>query len=256
MSPVFASASLGGTTVANTARYPRCRARRLDTPMWMIAVLAALPAVAASTPISVRALLSTCCDACALGCAAIRDVQAQRSAGDALQVRLKTKDDPRSALTEADAAAQRAIVGALLHEWPGLRIVGEEDDAPLPLAAPDGLRRDLCVGCESDVTAELADITLYVDPLDGTREFVEERLQNCQTLVGVAVRGRAVAGAVGIPFPSGDLRSDATIVYGLVGAGYGTLGQELARPFIPRDASRPRPYVATGDTLPSIMEAC
>ena len=224
--------------------------------MWMIAVLAALPAVAASTPISVRALLSTCCDACALGCAAIRDVQAQRSAGDALQVRLKTKDDPRSALTEADAAAQRAIVGALLHEWPDLRIVGEEDDAPLPLAAPDGLRRDLCVGCESDVTAELADITLYVDPLDGTREFVEERLQNCQTLVGVAVRGRAVAGAVGIPFPSGDLRSDATIVYGLVGAGYGTLGQELARPFIPRDASRPRPYVATGDTLPSIMEAC
>ena len=234
--------------------------------MLIVIALLALP-VAASTPISVRsacapspisvrALLSTCCDACALGCAAIRDVQAQRSAGDALQVRLKTKDDPRSALTEADAAAQRAIVGALLHEWPGLRIVGEEDDAPLPLAAPDGLRRDLCVGCESDVTAELADITLYVDPLDGTREFVEERLQNCQTLVGVAVRGRAVAGAVGIPFPSGDLRSDATIVYGLVGAGYGTLGQELARPFIPRDASRPRPYVATGDTLPSIMEAC
>jgi 3'-phosphoadenosine 5'-phosphosulfate (PAPS) 3'-phosphatase len=102
----------------------------------------------------------------------------------------------------------------------------------------------------------LSDITLYVDPLDGTREFVEERLQNCQALVGVAVRGRAVAGAVGVPFPSGDLRLDATIVYGLVGAGYGTLGQELARPFIPRDASRPRPYVATGDSLPSIMEAC
>ena len=223
---------------------------------WMIAFAAVLPAVAASTPISVRALLSTCCDACALGCAAIRDVQAQRSAGgDALRVRLKTQDDPRSALTEADAAAQRAIVGALLHEWPGLRIVGEEEDAPLPVAAPGGLRRDLCVGCGSDVTAELADITLYVDPLDGTREFVEERLQNCQALVGVAVRGRAVAGAVGVPFPSGDLRSDATIVYGLVGAGYGTLGQELARPFIPRDASRPRPYVATGDTLPSIMEA-
>ena len=229
-----------------------CGMRRYS---WMIAALLALPTATPST-ISVRALLSTCCDACALGCAAIRDVQAQRSAGDALRVRLKTPNDPRSALTEADAAAQRVIVGALLHEWPGLRIVGEEDVLPLPLPPAQKLRRDLCVGCESDVTAELADITLYVDPLDGTREFVEQRLQNCQVLVGVAVRGRAVAGAVGVPFPSGDLRSEATIVYGLVGAGAGTLGPMLARPFILRDASRPRPFVATGDTLPSVMEAC
>ena len=38
------------------------------------------------------------------------------------------------------------------------------------------------------------------DPVDGTREFIEERYQNCQCLIGVAHKGKAVVGVVGIPF--------------------------------------------------------
>ena len=42
---------------------------------------------------------------------------------------LKDETDHRSALTEADCAAQRAIIGSLRAEWGnGLQIVGEEDD--------------------------------------------------------------------------------------------------------------------------------
>ena len=41
----------------------------------------------------------------------------------------KITDDPRSALTAADLAAQAADVGALTDAWPGLRIIGEEDDS-------------------------------------------------------------------------------------------------------------------------------
>ena len=76
---------------------------------------------------------------------------------------------------------------------------------------------------------------MFVDPLDGTREFVEGRLGAVQTLIGVSVRGCAVAGAIGVPFfgGSGPAATDETdpdpaaeeervhVVYGLVGAGTG-----------------------------------
>jgi hypothetical protein len=69
--------------------------------------------------------------------------------------------------------------------------------------------------------APLGDITVFVDPLDGTREFVEGRVWNVQVLVGIAVCGEATAGAVGLPFASGSSGSDAAVVYGMVGAGLG-----------------------------------
>ena len=72
-----------------------------------------------------------------------------------------------------------------------------------------------------------------MDPVDGTRELVEGRLGAVQTLVGVAVRGRALAGAVGLPFPchqEGEGEEAPVVVYGLVGSGHGTYraGREVA----------------------------
>ena len=60
---------------------------------------------------------------------------------------------------------------------------------------------------------------VFVDPLDGTREFVEGRVWNVQVLVGIAVHGEAVAGAVGLPFANGSSDSATAVVYGMVGAG-------------------------------------
>ena len=111
----------------------------------------------------------------------------------------------RSALTAADLAAQAAVVDALGQAWPGLCIVDEEDLAcdmestgrvcssetrrsPTPTAP---LQRDLCDFVEAvppeSRAARLEDITVFVDLLDGTREFVEGRVWNVQTLVGIAV---------------------------------------------------------------------
>ena len=72
-------------------------------------------------------LLSTCIDAAARGCDRIRRVQ-ESGATDAT---LKIAGDAKSALTAADLAAQAAVVGALSKAWPGLTIVGEEDEAAL-----------------------------------------------------------------------------------------------------------------------------
>ena len=216
------------------------------------------------TPLRLSTLLSTCVDACGRGCAEIRAVQARRDAGGSLDIELKVANDPRSALTEADMAAQRAIVGSLRAEWPGLRIVGEEDEVgksnPSSAAAHTPLRRDLCTAIDSDATAPLSDIVVFVDPVDGTREFVEGRLRNCQALVGVAVRGRALAGAIGLPFPLWNLSTEPTVVYGQVGAGAGVVGAPLApsaRDDVtgPCSADAPRPFVATGDSSHPVMGA-
>ena len=147
-------------------------------------------------------LLSTCIDACQRGCDEIRHVQ-QRRQGDSLEVELKEGSNPRSALTVADMAAQKAIITSLREAWgDSLHIVGEEEEEEEDHDADEGsdkstvttntgpLRMDLL---ENDIgeTDELDpnDVTIFVDPLDGTREFVEGRLENCQVLVGIAIGG-------------------------------------------------------------------
>ncbi|KAK3249234.1 hypothetical protein CYMTET_41330 [Cymbomonas tetramitiformis] len=202
-------------------------------------------------------LLSTCSDACARACSEICAVQSRReAAGGALAVSRKDADDPRSALTEADVAAQAAILGALRAEWPGLHIIGEEEEneeeetaKSIGTALPP-LRRDLCSSLSEpsqQLMVCLENVVVFVDPLDGTREFVEGRLASVQCLVGIAVQGRAIAGAVGLPFPSGKVDSEPSVIYGLVGGGVGTIGGGR-RAGVAATDGYVSPRVATGDS--------
>ena len=153
--------------------------------------------------IALDALLSTCADACARGCARIVAARADGAQGDAT---LKIADDPKSALTKADLAAQSAVVGSLSRCWPGLRVVGEEDEtAPDDdVQAGEPLDRSLKCGLG---TAPLDDVCVFVDPLDGTREFVEGRLDNARRprLAPRAASLDAAAAAAG-PVPRGRVR--------------------------------------------------
>jgi len=187
------------------------------------------------------------------------------------QVDYKIDSDPRSALTAADVAAQTAIIGSLEMTWgTQLRLVGEEDlssssthltssSSSLPPKSQrndkeeeeypkqktpfvSNLRKDLCLEMSRSSNSSnnnndnihSQNITIFIDPLDGTREFVEGRIWNVQSLVGIAVNGKSVAGAIGLPFPmiskDEQHRSDddnfvvddhvpAAVVYAMIGAG-------------------------------------
>ena len=186
--------------------------------------------------LDLRALLSGCVDACLLGCKEVRNWEQRRQTqAEDTGAQLKDPEDIRSYVTQADLASQAVIVRALLSEWPGLRIVGEEDGpepldkCPKPANTTASVIRSKLVGLgEEEVLVPLAEVTVLVDPVDGTRELVEGRLGAVQTLVGVAVQGRAVAGAVGLPFPV-DGGVEPVVEYGLVGSGYGTVreGREV-----------------------------
>ena len=177
--------------------------------------------------------MSTCVDACLHGCAEIHTVQQKcQASGTLAQTQLKDANDPKSALTEADGAAQNTILQALIHEWGnGLELIGEEEEDAVSsknVKHCKALGRDLC----RDILNQNGDsvqLAIFVNPLDGTREFIKERLSNCQTLIGIALNGTPVAGAMGIPFPDGSLSLEPTVVHGQVGAGHGLIGTPLMK---------------------------
>ena len=270
---------------------PRCSNGRAPVSFLFLLVLAqsffvltttrVVDALTSTKAVQLGPLLSTCVDACQRGCIEIRKVQVARESSNNKElvegVVLKDVRDPRSALTEADKAAHSAIIGSLRSEWgtpdtegdDALRIVGEEDDdeelaKALESMTFEPLDRDRFLEeIPSDVTPEIDAnrVTLFIDPLDGTREFVEGRLENCQVLVGVAIDGEAVAGVIGIPFPDGTLEKESTVIYGLDGMGTGVIGATLIRGPFPLERysdgeKYPKPHHATGDSTDEVMEAC
>ncbi|KAL7487680.1 hypothetical protein ACHAW6_013242 [Cyclotella cf. meneghiniana] len=55
-------------------------------------------------------------------------------------------------------------------------------------------------------------LIVFIDPLDGTREYIENRIHNVQCLIGITLNGIPIAGAVGLPFGSGSARDDANVI--------------------------------------------
>eukprot|EP01062_Namystynia_karyoxenos_P062910 TRINITY_DN55764_c0_g1_i1.p1 TRINITY_DN55764_c0_g1~~TRINITY_DN55764_c0_g1_i1.p1 ORF type:complete len:376 (+),score=120.26 TRINITY_DN55764_c0_g1_i1:148-1128(+) len=179
-------------------------------------------ATAAGDCIDLSELLSASVHAAQLAGAVIRAVHR----GGALSTQYKDKSDPRTAMTVADTRAQALIVNSLLGRWGGLQIIGEEDIATEPSkgrALRTDLLRDAALGPFPAALRRvpLSDVQLFVDPLDGTREFVEGRLEAVQTLIGIAVRGDAVAGVMGMPFRG----PEGHCVYGAVGWGAVGIGK-------------------------------
>jgi 3'(2'), 5'-bisphosphate nucleotidase len=92
-------------------------------------------------------------------------------------VDFKGKDDP---VTVADREANTLLCEHIARDFPGVPIVSEEND---PATFAEGLR---------------ASEAFFVDPLDGTREFVAKNGEFC-VMLGLTHEGRAVAGVVVCP---------------------------------------------------------
>ncbi|XP_052827395.1 3'(2'),5'-bisphosphate nucleotidase 1 isoform X2 [Octopus bimaculoides] len=105
-----------------------------------------------------------------------------------LRIKDKGIDDLQ---TEADRSAQRCIIGSLQHHFPKVTFVGEE-------------------------------IIVWVDPLDGTKEFTQGLLDHVTVLIGISVNGSAVAGVVYQPYFNYQSKISSEMgrcVYGVVGIG-------------------------------------
>ena len=140
-------------------------------------------------------------------------------------------DDPRTYLTVADQRAQKVIIAGLRAAFgDAIDVVGEEDEeedivpddgataasppppTALPPTTPAATASASAPAPASSATAtaksgsyaasysipvhlvELAaeDVCVFVDPVDGTREFVKGRIEAVQCLIGIAYRGRPI----------------------------------------------------------------
>lgn len=108
-------------------------------------------------------------------------VYAEKDVGE----ELKGPNDP---VTRADKEANAFILRALSASLPGLPIVAEESD-PATFAG-----------------FENADAVLFVDPVDGTRDFIAKNGEFC-VMIGLAELGRATVGVVLCPAFEGARRT-------------------------------------------------
>lgn len=92
-------------------------------------------------------------------------------------VEYKTPGDP---VTRADKEANALILARLGRDFPDVPIVAEESDA----GAYQGF--------------ESSEIAFFVDPVDGTRDFVARNGEFC-VMIGVAEQGRATLGVIVCP---------------------------------------------------------
>lgn len=132
--------------------------------------------------------------------------------------------------TEADRSAQRCIIASLLKQFPQVSVFGEEDLSPLDVVDNSFIVTET----DADVlekastlpeelrSVRLEDICIWVDPLDGTAEFTEGLLDHVTVLVGIAVKGKAVAGIISQPYYNYEAGPDVPlgrIIWGIVGLG-------------------------------------
>ena len=108
--------------------------------------------------------------------------------------------------TQADRSAQNCILASLAAQYPGLKVVGEEGELDMSQVEADWVvttqdSEAMKVRAPAQwADVKLEDLTVWVDPLDGTKEFTQGLLDHVTVLVGIAVGSEAVAGVIHQPY--------------------------------------------------------
>uniref|UniRef100_A0A3Q3L7J2 3'(2'),5'-bisphosphate nucleotidase 1 n=1 Tax=Mastacembelus armatus TaxID=205130 RepID=A0A3Q3L7J2_9TELE len=135
--------------------------------------------------------------------------------------------------TLADRLAQQCICASLSRHFPKITIIAEEDlpaeevrDDLSETGQAEEVLSKTCPAEYSELKEE--ELVVWVDPLDGTKEYTEGLLDNVTVLIGIAYGGKAIAGVINQPFYNYQLGEGAALgrtIWGMVGLG--TFGFQL-----------------------------
>ncbi|XP_076128892.1 3'(2'),5'-bisphosphate nucleotidase 1 isoform X1 [Alosa pseudoharengus] len=129
--------------------------------------------------------------------------------------------------TAADRLVQKSICASLSHSFPKLTIIGEED-LPVETVEEDLIETNqaeevLLKPCPPEYSSlKEEELVVWVDPLDGTKEYTEGLLDHVTVLIGIAYGGKAIAGVINQPFFNYQLGSGAVLgrtMWGVLGLG-------------------------------------
>ncbi|KAL1460835.1 hypothetical protein WDU94_012778 [Cyamophila willieti] len=137
----------------------------------------------------------------------IRDVMAKGE----LNIVYKGDKSKNDFQTEADRSAETCIISSLSALFPSITIIGEEaresgHSQEQCDVSPEWIIKDLdeavlAKKCPSSLESLVEkDIVVWVDPLDGTREYTQGFLDHVTVLIGISAHGKALAGVIHQPF--------------------------------------------------------
>jgi len=139
-------------------------------------------------------------------------------------LKIENKGGLKNYQTEADTKIEQLLVGNLEKHFPGIAIVGEESETGK--ISDESFWIDFEKACANlpafDNCPEIADpsqITVWLDPLDGTAEFIDGLLSHVTTLVGIAYEGKALAGIINQPFYKNEDGTMGRSIWGIKGVG-------------------------------------
>ncbi|KAI5740640.1 hypothetical protein M8J76_005778 [Diaphorina citri] len=162
--------------------------------------------MASSPPLILRLVASSVMIANQAG-KIIRDVMAKGE----LSIVYKGDKSKNDFSTEADRSAETCIISSLASLFPSITIIGEEGresghthkmcDVPPEWIISDVDEAILAKTCPPSLqTLAEKDIVVWVDPLDGTREYTQGFLDHVTVLIGISAHGKALAGVIHQPF--------------------------------------------------------
>lgn len=116
-----------------------------------------------------------------------------------------TKEGVEDYVTQADLYSHCTIAHGLWKLFPSLNLISEEDAQAIK-CPNKGASFDLdpsvlsTVELPYEVNVASEDLTVWIDPLDATKEFTEKLFHYVSVMICVAVKGEPVIGIVHFPF--------------------------------------------------------
>ncbi|NXN73039.1 BPNT1 nucleotidase, partial [Himantopus himantopus] len=129
--------------------------------------------------------------------------------------------------TKADRLVQMSICASLARKFPKVTIIGEEelppDEVTEELIEDGHCEEILKKTCPAQYTGiKEEELVIWVDPLDGTKEYTEGLLDHVTVLIGIAYGGKAIAGVINQPYYNYEAGAGAVLgrtIWGVLGIG-------------------------------------
>ncbi|XP_011877046.1 PREDICTED: putative inositol monophosphatase 3 [Vollenhovia emeryi] len=115
----------------------------------------------------------------------------------------QTKEGVNDPVTAADYRSHCAMYRSLTEAFPGITVISEETSQDCDKIVVEDIKNYVksIEGYElSDDIVNVNDVTIWIDPLDATKEFTENLLQYVSTMVCIAVKGQPIIGVIYKPF--------------------------------------------------------
>lgn len=108
-------------------------------------------------------------------------------------------------VTKADVYSHCAIAHGLWRIFPTLNLISEEDVQKKNCPAvefPFDLDPSVLSSVElsENINVATSDVTIWIDPLDATKEFTEKLFHYVSVMICVAIKGEPIIGVVHFPF--------------------------------------------------------